>query len=52
MRRSSPRPPGETVGCLIGVDGVATEATPSALDRDGDGFAVCAYTTSCPTPAS
>lgn len=28
----------------------ASEATPSALDTDGDGFNVCAYTTRCPAP--
>jgi hypothetical protein len=28
------------------------EATPSALDSEGDGFNACAYATSCPTPSS
>lgn len=37
---------------VIGVDGLAAEATPSGLDPGGDGFNVCAYTTTCPAPKS
>jgi hypothetical protein len=36
---------------LLGLDPL-TEATPSALAPDGQGFNVCAYATSCGAPAS
>jgi hypothetical protein len=30
----------------------ATEATPSGIDHDGDGFSDCSYQSSCATPNS
>ncbi len=36
----------------LGIAGPINEATPSALDSDGDGFNDCAYALSCATPAS
>jgi hypothetical protein len=43
---------GNPVGIQLSVAGLLTEATPSPLDSDGDGFNACSYATSCPVPGS
>jgi peptidase A4-like protein len=42
---------GGPVSIRLSLAGLLTEATPSALDAQGDGFNVCTYTSSCPTPS-
>ena len=42
---------GGPVSIDLSVAGLVTEATPSGLDAQGDGFNVCTYTSSCPTPS-
>lgn len=43
---------GHPVTVVLSPGGGIAEATPSTLDRDGDGFAVCTYATSCARPSS
>jgi hypothetical protein len=42
---------GGPVSIRLSLAGLVTEATPSGLDAQGDGFNVCTYTSSCPTPS-
>lgn len=42
---------GGPVSIRLSVAGLVTEASPSGLDAQGDGFNVCTYTSSCPTPS-
>lgn len=42
---------GGPVSIRLSLAGLVTEATPSGLDGQGDGFNVCTYTSSCPTPS-
>jgi hypothetical protein len=41
-----------TLTAIRPANSAVAEALPSRLDRDGDGFNVCAYATECPTPRS
>jgi hypothetical protein len=42
---------GGPVSIRLSLAGLVTEATPSSLDAQGDGFNVCTYTSSCPPPS-
>ncbi|MBV8690074.1 MAG: hypothetical protein JOZ37_13445 [Actinobacteria bacterium] len=42
---------GGPVSIRLSLAGLVTEATPSGLDGQGDGFNVCTYTSNCPAPA-
>ncbi|HWW55220.1 MAG TPA: G1 family glutamic endopeptidase, partial [Acidimicrobiales bacterium] len=43
---------GNPVAIQLSAAGLFTEATPSSLDSEGDGFKVCSYATTCPAPGS
>jgi hypothetical protein len=42
---------GHSPSIALSVAGLVNEATPSALDAQGDGFNVCTYKSSCPAPS-
>jgi hypothetical protein len=42
---------GAPLSIALSVGGLLTEAAPSALDAQGDGFNVCTYKSSCPAPS-